>query len=50
MVMFQPFHEIINNVAGTILKYEKELGRPVIGVMPAYFPLELIYAAGGYPV
>jgi benzoyl-CoA reductase/2-hydroxyglutaryl-CoA dehydratase subunit BcrC/BadD/HgdB len=30
--------------------YEKELGRPVIGVMPAYFPLELIYAAGGYPV
>jgi len=48
--MFQPFHEIINNVSGTILKYEKELGRPVIGVMPAYFPLELIYAAGGYPV
>jgi bcr-type benzoyl-CoA reductase subunit C len=48
--MFQPFHEIVNNVSGTILKYEKELGRPVIGVMPAYFPLELIYAAGGYPV
>ncbi|MCK4986679.1 MAG: 2-hydroxyacyl-CoA dehydratase, partial [Desulfobacterales bacterium] len=48
--MFQPFHEIINNVSGSILKYEKELGRPVIGVMPAYFPLELIYAAGGYPV
>ncbi|MGD8881784.1 MAG: 2-hydroxyacyl-CoA dehydratase family protein [Desulfobacterales bacterium] len=48
--MFQPFHDIINNVSKTILKYEKELGRPVIGVMPAYFPLELIYAAGGYPV
>jgi bcr-type benzoyl-CoA reductase subunit C len=48
--MFQPFHEIINNVSKTILKYEKELDRPVIGVMPAYFPLELIYAAGGYPV
>jgi bcr-type benzoyl-CoA reductase subunit C len=48
--MFQPFHEIVNNVSETILKYEKELGRPVIGVMPAYFPLELIYAAGGYPV
>ena len=26
------------------------MGRPVIGVMPAYFPLELIHAAGGYPV
>jgi bcr-type benzoyl-CoA reductase subunit C len=48
--MFQPFHEIINNVSKTILKYQKELGRPVIGAMPAYFPLELIYAAGGYPV
>jgi bcr-type benzoyl-CoA reductase subunit C len=48
--MFQPFQEIINDVSGSILKYEKELGRPVIGVMPAYFPLELIYAAGGYPV
>jgi len=48
--MFEPFHEIINNVSATILKHEKELGRPVIGVMPAYFPLELIYAAGGYPV
>ena len=48
--MFQPFHEIINNVSKTILKYQTELRRPVIGVMPAYFPLELIYAAGGYPV
>lgn len=48
--MFQPFHEIVNHVSETILKYEKELGRPIIGVMPAYFPLELIYAAGGYPV
>ena len=48
--VFQPFHEVINNVSKTISKYEKKLGRPVIGVMPAYFPLELIYAAGGYPV
>jgi bcr-type benzoyl-CoA reductase subunit C len=48
--MFEPFHEIVNNVSMTILKNEKELGRPVIGVMPAYFPMELIYAAGGYPV
>jgi bcr-type benzoyl-CoA reductase subunit C len=48
--MFQPFHEIIKNVSKTISKFEKELQRPVIGVMPAYFPMELIYAAGGYPV
>ena len=48
--MFRPFHEIVNNVSKTILKNEKALGRPVIGVMPAYFPMELIYAAGGYPV
>jgi bcr-type benzoyl-CoA reductase subunit C len=48
--MFRPFHEIVNNVSRTIISNEKELGRPVIGVMPAYFPMELIYAAGGYPV
>ncbi len=48
--MFKPFHEIVNNVSRTILKNENALGRPVIGVMPAYFPMELIYAAGGYPV
>ena len=40
--MFKKFHEVINNVPKTIEKYEAELDRPVIGVMPAYFPLELI--------
>jgi len=48
--MFEPFHDVVNNVSKTIGKYEAELNRPVIGVMPAYFPLELIDAAGGYPV
>jgi len=48
--MFEPFHDVVTNVAATIGKYEAELDRPVIGVMPAYFPLELIDAAGGYPV
>jgi bcr-type benzoyl-CoA reductase subunit C len=48
--MFEAFHEIINHAGRTIRKHEKDLGRPVIGVMPAYFPLELIYAAGGFPV
>lgn len=48
--MFRNFHEVVNNVSKTIQKHESELDRPVIGVMPAYFPLELIEAAGGYPV
>ena len=48
--MYQAFHDSVNNVSATISHYEKELGRPVIGVMPAYFPMELIDAAGGYPV
>jgi bcr-type benzoyl-CoA reductase subunit C len=48
--MFEPFHEITTNVSKTIATHEKTLGRPVIGVMPAYFPMELIEAAGGYPV
>jgi bcr-type benzoyl-CoA reductase subunit C len=48
--MFEPFHEVVTNVSKTIGKYEAEMNRPVIGVMPAYFPMELIDAAGGYPV
>ncbi len=48
--MFDPFYEVISGASETILKYEKDLNRPVIGVMPAYFPMELIDAAGGYAV
>jgi bcr-type benzoyl-CoA reductase subunit C len=48
--VFSVFHDVVNNVPQTVLQYEKELDRPVIGVMPAYFPIELIEAAGGYPV
>jgi bcr-type benzoyl-CoA reductase subunit C len=48
--MFERFHEVIGQVPRTVESYEKVLGRPIIGVMPAYFPLELIWAAGGYPV
>lgn len=48
--MFQPFHDVVGNISQTILNHEKVLGRPIIGVMPAYFPMELIDAAGGYPV
>jgi benzoyl-CoA reductase subunit C len=48
--MFTAFHEAIADIPGTIRKQYDRLGRPVIGVMPAYFPLELIHAAGGYPL
>lgn len=48
--MFEPFYEIVDNVSSTIKKHEAESGRPVIGVMPAYFPIELVDAAGGYAV
>jgi bcr-type benzoyl-CoA reductase subunit C len=48
--MYEPFHHVVHNVTKTISEHEIRLNRPVIGVMPAYFPLELIDAAGGYPV
>ncbi|MBU2547897.1 MAG: 2-hydroxyacyl-CoA dehydratase family protein [Proteobacteria bacterium] len=48
--MFEAFRDVVSNVKGTVLDREASLGRPVIGVMPAYFPMELIWAAGGYPV
>jgi bcr-type benzoyl-CoA reductase subunit C len=48
--MFESFHAVVSDVAGSVRKHEKEMDRPVIGVMPAYFPMELIEAAGGYPV
>ena len=48
--MFEPFHDVVARVSTTIQKYESELNRPIIGVMPAYFPMELIDAAGGFPV
>ena len=48
--MFAVFHEAILDPFATVRKCHDRTGRPVIGVMPAYFPLELIHAAGGYPV
>ena len=48
--MYEPFHQVVTNVSKTILEHEAKLDRPIIGVMPAYFPMELIWAAGGYPV
>jgi bcr-type benzoyl-CoA reductase subunit C len=49
-MMFEPFQSVVDNIGQTVRTFKQELGRPVIGVMPAYFPLELIEAAGGYPV
>jgi len=48
--MFAAFHEAISDPFVTVRTHRDRLGRPVVGVMPAYFPLELIHAAGGYPV
>ena len=48
--MFTPFISVLSDIDGTIRKYAEKMDRPVIGVMPAYFPLELIHAGGGYPV
>ena len=48
--MFAAFHEAISDPSATVQNCPDRIGRPVIGVMPAYFPLELIHAAGGYPV
>ena len=48
--MYTAFHDVVENVSKTVRHYKESLGRPVIGVMPAYFPMELIEAAGGYPV
>jgi bcr-type benzoyl-CoA reductase subunit C len=48
--MFEAFYEAAANAASTITRHAAELDRPVIGVMPAYFPMELVYAAGGFPV
>lgn len=48
--MIERFHEVIGRVSGTVESRAEKLGRPIIGVMPAYFPLELVWAAGGYPV
>lgn len=48
--MFAAFHEAISDPSATVRKFHDRMGRPAIGVWPAYFPLELIHAAGGYPV
>ena len=48
--MFEEFYDVVANVSRTVRHYESQFSRPVIGVLPAYFPLELIWAAGGYPV
>ncbi len=48
--MYERFYETIGEVSRTVTRFAADRSRPVIGVMPAYFPLELVWAAGGYPV
>ncbi len=45
-----PLQEAIDSVASTVQTHKSRLDLPVVGVMPAYFPLELIVAARAYPV
>lgn len=48
--MYAVFHDVVNNAAGTINKHAASSGKTVIGVLPAYFPMELIEAVNGFPV
>jgi (R)-2-hydroxyisocaproyl-CoA dehydratase beta subunit len=48
--MYSAFHSVTKNASDVVREHQRILDRPVIGVMPAYFPMELIDAAGGFPV
>jgi len=48
--MIDAFREAVANPGSTIAHWRQELNQPVVAVMPAYFPEELVTAAGAYPV
>lgn len=48
--MFAPFHEALADPPARLALLKRQNGRPLIGVAPAYFPPEWVYAAGGLPV
>jgi len=48
--MFEKFFEVNNNSADTVRLWKGKTGKKVIGVMPEYFPCEVIAALGAYPV
>ncbi|MEJ5359680.1 MAG: 2-hydroxyacyl-CoA dehydratase family protein [Desulfobacterales bacterium] len=48
--MFAFFHDAVADPLSRLADLRRKSGRPLIGVTPAYFPLEWIHAAGGLPV
>jgi bcr-type benzoyl-CoA reductase subunit C len=49
-IMFETIFEINRDSAKTVKEWKKKTGKKLIGVMPEYFPSEIITALGGYPV
>jgi benzoyl-CoA reductase subunit C len=49
-IMFENFFEANRDSANKARQWKKKTGKKVIGVMPEYFPSEVITALGAYPV
>ena len=48
--LINKFQEVSNHPQQTVLKYKKETGKGLVGMMPYYAPEEIVYAAGYLPV
>ena len=48
--LISKFQEVSNHPQQTVLKYKKETGKGLVGMMPYYAPEEIVYAAGYLPV
>ncbi len=48
--MFEKFSEVNRDSTNLIRQWKQKTGKKVIGVMPEYFPSEVITALGAYPV
>ncbi|MGC8579966.1 MAG: 2-hydroxyacyl-CoA dehydratase subunit D [bacterium] len=48
--MFEEFYEVNRNIANQIKQLKRKTGKKIIGVMPEYFPSEVITALDAYPV
>ncbi len=48
--MFEKFFELNSDSANRARQWKRTTGKKVIGVMPEYFPSEVITALGAYPV
>lgn len=48
--MFEKFFDVNTQGVDVVREWKKKSGKKVIGVMPEYFPAEVITALGAYPV